>query len=174
MKSGLVQCALFFYIGKSISDLFMGLWHLFLFWNANVFCCWNVVFVHCACRSVTGVQIYGFLVSCECSAQSMALKRVPLECSEWSGLFVVGVLQKQISDTEEMQKPEDRSDNSIESSNIGNGIQLIIVLSWLRYTLREVPQIRCHSPRAVQENTLASSSLARRFYEHRQMKFRMW
>ena len=39
----------------------------------------------------------------------------------------------------------DQSHGSSECSNIGNGIQLTIILSCLGYTLWEVWQIRCHS-----------------------------
>ena len=62
---------------------------------------------------------------------------------------------------------EDQSHESSESSKIGNGIQLTIILSCLGYTVWEVWQIRCQ--RSIQENTFSSSSSAWRFYEHCQV-----
>ena len=65
--------------------------------------------------------------------------------------------------------PEDQSNESTKSSNIGNGIQLTIILSCFGYTLWEVWQIRWHSQRAIQENTYSSSNLSQRFYENCQV-----
>ena len=45
-----------------------------------------------------------------------------------------------------------------------------IILSCLGYTLWEILQNRCQSPRLVQENTYCSSSLARQFYENHQVR----
>ena len=58
----------------------------------------------------------------------------PLEWPEWSGLFDVVVHQKPISDRKDAI-PQYQSHVSSKSSNIGNGIQLAIILSCLGYTL---------------------------------------
>ena len=63
---------------------------------------------------------------------------------------------------------EDQFHGSSKSSNIGNGIQLTINISCLRYTLWEVCQIRCRNKCSIQENTLILQ-FGTTFYEHRQI-----
>ena len=64
----------------------------------------------------------------------------PLEWPEWSGLFdvVVQLCRKDAIPDQLCRKdaiPQEQSHGSSKSSNIGNGIQLAIILSCLGYTL---------------------------------------
>ena len=65
--------------------------------------------------------------------------------------------------------PEDQSHWSSESSNIGNRIQLKIILSCFRYTLWEVWRSDVIVNAQFKKKTYLSSNLARQFYEHRQV-----
>ena len=58
-----------------------------------------------------------------------------LEWPDWSGLFDVVVHQKPISNTEKLQYLKTSLTGQTKSSNIGNGIQLTMILSCLGYTL---------------------------------------